>query len=112
MKNHVIADLILTTYLNQKAGEIDNLISNGYFCSILLLLFWIPSHMRRCAVTTKILDIAFSMTHTFTTSSHGEIIPSFHSYDILLISQGLTRYKSIRNLLISSLPLIVSGASS
>jgi hypothetical protein len=37
----------------------------------------ICTRMRRCAITAKILDITFSMAHTFAFSSYREISPSF-----------------------------------
>jgi hypothetical protein len=36
-------------------------------------------------ITAKILNIAFSMTHTFTFTTYGKIIPSFQLLDSFMV---------------------------
>ena len=61
-----------------------------------LLPPWTYTRMRRCAIAAKILNITFSMAHTFAFSSYREITPSFQFLRWPPIKLQKTDYKTVR----------------
>jgi len=47
----------------------------GFYCRC--CSFWTPIYMRGCTITTIILNIAFSMTHTFTFTTYRKTVSTF-----------------------------------